>query len=80
MKKIILALTLMAMSSTVFAGHCRRDAAAIDAALAKVTLTAEQKTQIEKLKTDGLALHDSGDHRNSEKALAEAMRLVLENM
>jgi hypothetical protein len=80
MKKMILALSLFAVSSASFAGHCVRDGRAIDAALEKVTLSAEVRGQVEKLKTDGLALHGSGDHRESEKALAEAMRLILENI
>jgi len=80
MKKILLALTLFAVSSASFAGHCSRDAAAIDAALAKVTVSDDVRAQVEKLKTDGMALHASKDHAGSEKALAEAMRLLLTSL
>jgi len=80
MKKIIIALSFFILSAPAFAGHCPRDARSIDGALAKVTLSDELSTQVEKLKTDGMALHSSGDHAGSEKMLAEAMRLILDNI
>ena len=77
MKKLILAVSLLVLPGVVMAAHCVRDARAIDAALPKANLTSEQKSQVETLKTEGLALHESGDHRESEKKMAEAMRIIL---
>jgi len=80
MKRVIMALTLTVVSAAALAGHCPRDAKAIDAALSKVTISDDIRGQVEKLKNDGMELHGNGDHANSEKTLAEAMRLLLENI
>ena len=80
MTKYIVALTLVFYSSISFSGHCPADADAIDAALAKVTLSDDVRSQVVALKEKGLAEHGSGDHANSEKTLAEAMRLLLTNI
>jgi hypothetical protein len=69
----ILALT----SLPALAAHCPQDAAAIDAALAKVTLSDDVKAQVMTLRDEGMAAHEAGNHDESEEKLAEAMRLIL---
>ena len=80
MKNLILAVSLLVLPGVAMASHCVRDARAIDEALQKVSLSDEQKSQVETLKAEGLSLHQSGDHRGSESKMAEAMRLILTNM
>ena len=80
MYKFILAVSLFALPGAVMASHCVRDARAIDAALPKAGLSDAQKSQVEQLKAEGLSLHESGEHRESERKMAEAMRIMLENM
>ena len=63
-----------------FAGHCPLDIAAIDSALENTTLDSEVKAQVKALRDEGRALHEAGDHGDSEKKLAEAMRLILNNL
>jgi hypothetical protein len=79
MKLKILALTLAAafFSGPAFAGHCPKDAAAIDAALEKMTLSDEVRVEVVALRDQGMALHEQGDHAASEAALADAMRRLL---
>lgn len=69
------ALTLMAMPA--MAGHCPLDAAAIDHALPKSTLSDADKAEVEALKEQGMAAHQAGNHRESEALLAQAMRKLL---
>ena len=56
------------------------DVKAIDHALTKATLSADQKAQVQKLRDEGDALHKSGAHKDSVGKLAEAMRIILNNM
>ncbi len=62
------------------AGHCPKDVKAIDNALGKVNLSSEQKAQVQSLRDEGQALHTSGNHGDSEKKLAEAMRVLLNGL
>ena len=80
MKRIILTLLLMVFSTGAFAGHCPADAKAIDAGLAKANLSDDHKSEIMELRDKGLAQHESGDHKDAEATLADAMRLLLNNM
>jgi hypothetical protein len=68
---------LMVLTTPVVAGHCPMDAAAIDAALQKLTVSDEVKTQVTALRDEGMELHEAGDHAASEAKLAEAMRTLL---
>lgn len=63
-----------------FAGHCPKDVKAVDNALGKVNLSSEQKAQVQSLRDEGQALHTSGNHGDSEKKLAEAMRILLNGL
>jgi hypothetical protein len=71
-------LTLTSFPS--LAGHCPADAEAIDAALAKVTVSDEVRAQVTALKDEGLVEHEAGNHAESEATMAEAMRLLLNSL
>jgi hypothetical protein len=64
-------------ASPAFAAHCPKDAAAIDAALAKMSINDTLKAEVVALKEQGMALHAAGNHRESEAILADAMRRLL---
>ena len=75
------ALALVALATApALAGHCPRDAAAIDAALAKVTISDEVRTEVTTLRDRGMELHEAGNHDESQATLAEAMRLILNSL
>lgn len=71
---------LAAFATPVLAGHCPADIAAIDNALGKANLSAEQKAQVQSLRDQGEAQHKAGDHKKSVDTLAEAMRIILNSM
>jgi len=78
----ILAVGLVSgcLVAPAFAGHCPLDIAAIDSALENTTLDSEVEAQVKALRDEGQALHEAGDHGDSERKLAEAMRLILNNL
>ncbi len=65
------------LAAPALAAYCPKNAAAIEAALSTSTLGDADKAGISTLKDQGMQLHNSGDHRDSEKVLAEAMRRLL---
>ena len=77
-KKTALAFALLAFSAVpALASHCPLDAKAIEAALAKSSLSDAKKAEIAALKDEGMALHKAGNHHDSEATLAKAMRMLL---
>lgn len=76
-KTLIATFCTLAISGTALAGHCPKDANAIDNALGKTNLTMSEKKEIQAMRDKGMELHKAGSHRASEKVLAEAMRRVL---
>ena len=71
------ALVATMVASPAFAFHCPADMAKIDAALAKnPPLSAEQLTEVNKLRAEGEALHNAGNHAESVKVLGEAMAIL----
>jgi len=74
------AFFLALIVAPVYAFHCPADVKAIDHALSKATLSADQKAQVQKLRDEGDALHKSGAHKDAVGKLAKAMRIVLNNM
>jgi len=78
MKRAILAAAASLMFATpALAMHCPSYMAKIDEALAKnPSLTAEQLAEVQKLRQDGEALHNSGKHAESEETLEEAMEIL----
>lgn len=76
LRSYLAAAALMA-SSAAFAFHCPADMKKIDEALAKSPkLSAEQMTDVKKLRADGEALHKAGKHQESVDTLAKAMKVL----
>jgi len=68
---------LMLVTSSAFAFHCPADMKKIDAALAKnPKLSAQQMTEVKKLRADGEALHQAGKHQQSVDTLGKAMKIL----
>lgn len=77
MKKLITLSLLMTFSGAALAFHCPADMKKIDAALEKKpALSAEQLSEVKKLRADGEALHKAGKHQESVDTLAKAMKLL----
>lgn len=77
MKKWMTLTALMALSGAALAFHCPADMKKIDAALdKKPMLSAEQMSEVKKLRTDGEALHKAGKHQESVDTLAKAMKIL----
>ena len=79
-RSLIAAAILVAFSAPAMAFHCPADVKAIDNALPKSSLTAAQKTEVMKLRDEGEAQHNAGQHQDSVNTLAKAMRIILNNM
>jgi hypothetical protein len=79
-RSLIGAVALMAFSAPALAFHCPADVKAIDNALPKVNLSAKQKEEVMMLRDEGEAQHKAGNHAESVKTLAEAMRIILINL
>jgi hypothetical protein len=72
------ALAALALLATpALANHCPKDAAAIEHALPKSSLSDADKAEVEALKVKGMELHAAGKHSESEAMLADAMRRLL---
>ncbi|MDC0557655.1 hypothetical protein OAU47_04035 [Pelagibacterales bacterium] len=65
MKNLIITLTLVLFSTSVFAGSCPMMAKQVGDKIA----------QAQQLHDDAIAAHDSGDHTKSEELLNEALEL-----
>ncbi len=77
MKHLTLAATFCLLAAPAFAGQCPMDMAKIDAALAaNSTLSAAQLAEVQALRAEGQALHESGDHAASVATLAEAKGIL----
>ncbi len=68
----------MALASTqAFAFHCPMDMKKIDEALAKSpSLSAEQMSEVKKLRAEGETLHKAGKHQESVDTLGKAMKML----
>lgn len=76
MHKLILVAGLLA-STSAFAFHCPADMKKIDDALAKKpAISADQMTEVKKLRADGEALHKAGKHQEAVDTLAKAMKTL----
>ncbi len=80
MKQLIFAVAVFFFSSAAFAFHCPADAKAIDAGLAKASLSSDTKSEIMKLRAKGLEQHGAGDHKGAVDTLSKAMRTLLNSM
>ena len=79
-RSLIGAVALLAFSAPALAFHCPADVKAIDNALPKANLSAKQKEEVKMLRDEGEAQHKAGNHAGSVKTLAEAMRIILNNL
>ncbi len=76
MKRIAAFAALMLLASAALAGRCPLDMKAIDAALPKAKLSAQQATEVKKLRAEGERLHKAGQHAESEAALGKAKDIL----
>ena len=74
---LILVVSAIALPGMAFAGHCPKDAKAIDHGLQSSKVEMSAAKDIKALRDEGMKLHKAGKHRESEKMLAEAMRKLL---
>ena len=83
-RSLIAVAVAVAVSSAAFspaqAFYCPKNVKAIDAALGKSMLSADQKSKVKGLRDKGLARHKAGDHKEGQKITAEAMRIILNKM
>ncbi len=79
-RSLLAAALLVAFSAPALAFHCPADVNAIDNALPKSNLSAPQKAEVMKLRDEGEAQHNAGDHQTAVNTLAKAMRIILNNM
>jgi hypothetical protein len=77
-KRILAAAALVLLVATpAFAFHCPADMAKIDAALAEnPKLSPEQLDEVKALRSEGETLHNEGNHAESVKVLAQAMKIL----
>lgn len=77
MKKLALVVAAMAFSGAAMAMHCPADMKKIDAAMAAgPKLSADQMTEVKKLRAEGETLHKAGKHQDSVNTLAKAMKML----
>ncbi len=77
MKKLMTLMLLMVFSGAALAFHCPADMKKIDAALdKKPALSADQVSEVKKLRADGEVLHKAGKHQESVDTLAKAMKIL----
>ncbi len=70
-------VAILGIGTSAFAYHCPADMAKIDKALGmSPKLTAEQMTEVAKLRAEGEAQHKAGDHGSSVKTLEKAMEIL----
>ena len=63
-------------SAQAFAFHCPMDMKKIDEAMGKnPKLSAEQMTEVKKLRAEGETLHKAGKHQESVDTLGKAMKI-----
>ena len=65
MKNLIITLTLVLFSTSAFAGSCPMMAKQVD----------DKIEQVQQLRDDAMAAHESGDHAKSEELLNQAIEL-----
>ncbi len=74
---LVAAAVVMAMTTPALAKHCPKDVKIIDQSLPKATgLSKMQMTEVKALRDKGAALHKSGNHGESIKALHAAIKIL----
>ena len=75
-RNLVVAISLALASGVAFANSCPKEMKAIDAALPKAKLSAEQMSEVKKLRADGEKLHKAGQHSESMQALGKAKKIL----
>ena len=76
-RKLVVLLGALLLSTSALAFHCPNDMKKIDEALLKnPTLTAEQMSEVKKLRAEGETLHKAGKHQESVDSLGKAMKIL----
>jgi hypothetical protein len=76
MKHLAVTVILAAFASLAWASNCPNEVKAIDAALPKAKLTAQQQADVKKLRDEGESLHKAGKHSESMAALNKAKGIL----
>ena len=76
MKRIALIAALTFAATAAFAHNCPNEMKAIDAALPKAKLDAQQTAEVKQLRADGEKLHKDGKHAESVKKADEAAKVA----
>lgn len=77
MRKLAVFLCTLLISATALAFHCPVDMKKIDDALAaSPKISAEQLSEVKKLRAEGEALHKANKHQESVDTPAKAMKLL----
>lgn len=77
MRKFLALLGTLIISTSALAFHCPDDMKKIDTALAaNPKLTAEQMSEVKKLRAEGETLHKAGKHQESLDTLGKAMKIL----
>jgi len=76
-RQFVLLGGLALASAQAFAFHCPMDMKKIDEAMGKnPKLSAEQMTEVKKLRAEGETLHKAGKHQESVDTLGKAMKIL----
>ena len=74
---LVAAAVFALAASNAFAFHCPKEMKKIDDALAaKPNITAEQMTEVKRLRAEGEDLHKQGKHQESLDALGKAEKIL----
>lgn len=77
MRKLVMFLCTFLISATALAFHCPLDMKKIDDALgANPELSAEQLSEVKKLRAEGEVLHKANKHQESVDTLGKAMKIL----
>lgn len=76
-KTVLTTVFAVLLAAPAYAGHCPKDAAAIDNALAVLDVGDDVKAKVTELRGKGMEQHKAGNHAESEDTLSEAMRTLL---
>jgi hypothetical protein len=76
--RVLIATVVLALAaSNAFAFHCPKEMKKIDDALAaKPNITAEQMTEVKRLRAEGETLHKQGKHQESLDTLGKAEKIL----
>lgn len=75
-RSVIIASLFALTSGVAYAGSCPKHMKAIDAALPKAKLTAEQMANVKKYRAEGEKLHKEGNHTDSLATLIKAEKIL----